>query len=386
MASWIRQCGRNPKQSAIEVCGVEEKASGTPCGGGGGTRTEAAAEYWGIFSSDGHYLHRPSAGVEVYSVAALPASAAFLERLAGLDPRAAAVAEQGRQLRVVVISDTHEFHAHLRLPPGDILLHCGDVLTLDKYSPGFVSNHNLRHFFAWFNKQPFALRIVIAGNHDHQMEKLGRDVVKRMAHPSLYLESELIDVGGLRIFGTPRSTPNSKKSGNQAFQFDADGGSTAWPTYLPGEATMIAPTLDGDGNFTGEWRTQLVPRDSLQEPGRLDFLMTHGAPCCVNALRTALHLEPALHFCGHVHEMHGVWWMDKEAGVTRRPPTHTRHPGRTGFSINGASTRGKIMRERLEAPIAFDFVVLGSAMHHPFPLTVTSHTGRRRSQSSGRRE
>jgi len=34
--------------------------------------------------------------------------------------------EKRRSLKVVVFSDTHNLHEELKIPDGDILIHCGD--------------------------------------------------------------------------------------------------------------------------------------------------------------------------------------------------------------------------------------------------------------------
>jgi predicted phosphodiesterase len=62
-------------------------------------------------------------------------------------------------LRVVVISDTHNRHEALVMPPGDLLLHCGD-LTLSGTEAEIVAVDR------WFAALPHKKIVVIAGNHD----------------------------------------------------------------------------------------------------------------------------------------------------------------------------------------------------------------------------
>ena len=62
-------------------------------------------------------------------------------------------------LRLVVISDTHNKHRSLKLPQGDVLIHCGDFT--DK-----GTSVEVQDFTKWFIDTPFKHKIVIAGNHE----------------------------------------------------------------------------------------------------------------------------------------------------------------------------------------------------------------------------
>ena len=66
-------------------------------------------------------------------------------------------------MRIVVISDTHNQHARLKLPKGDMLIQCGDF-TGRGLIPEAAS------FLQWFIEQDFAHKILIAGNHDFLAE------------------------------------------------------------------------------------------------------------------------------------------------------------------------------------------------------------------------
>ena len=66
--------------------------------------------------------------------------------------------------RIVCISDTHNHHAAVKLPAGDVLVHAGDISGLGK-------PREIEAFAAWFAAQPFAHKVVIAGNHDWLFER-----------------------------------------------------------------------------------------------------------------------------------------------------------------------------------------------------------------------
>ena len=57
----------------------------------------------------------------------------------------------------VVVSDTHNNHGSLGvLPPGDVLLHCGDLTRGGSLG-------ELADFAAWWHAQPHRQKVVIAG-------------------------------------------------------------------------------------------------------------------------------------------------------------------------------------------------------------------------------
>ena len=68
------------------------------------------------------------------------------------------------EIRIVCVSDTHGFEGQLPpVPPGDLLIHCGD------FAPDGGSTVRLRAveaFDQWLAAQPHKVKLVIRGNHD----------------------------------------------------------------------------------------------------------------------------------------------------------------------------------------------------------------------------
>ncbi|PIL23040.1 hypothetical protein GSI_14347 [Ganoderma sinense ZZ0214-1] len=180
--------------------------------------------------------------------------------------------------RVVCISDTHNRHAELPpLPPGDILIHAGDLTETG-------TEEELEAAFAWLSAQPHKHKIVVAGNHDtflqappsrpspahssrssrisiskpgpsfskvsskaSEARRTQRDALLRR-HPALtYLEDTLttLAVRGrlLCVYGSPRSLSFPGCTRSRAFQ------------YAP---------------YSHSWRRDLPPL--------IDILVTHGPP------------------------------------------------------------------------------------------------------------
>ncbi len=66
--------------------------------------------------------------------------------------------------KIVIISDTHNQLSQIKVPDGDILIHCGDWTMLGEPKELFKFGRDL-------NKLPHKHKIVIPGNHDITLDK-----------------------------------------------------------------------------------------------------------------------------------------------------------------------------------------------------------------------
>lgn len=176
-------------------------------------------------------------------------------------------------MRIVCISDTHGRHAALDVPPGDVLLHAGDLGvrgTLEEIDA----------FDAWMATLPHRHRLVIAGNHDWAFQRTP-DEAKRRLRNATYLEDSGITIDGIRFWGSPWQP---------AF--------LGWAFNLPRGAPLAE-----------RW---------ARIPTGTDVVITHGPPMgygdrcwhgrrvgCEDLLPALLRAEVRLHVCGHIHEDHG---------------------------------------------------------------------------------
>lgn len=167
-------------------------------------------------------------------------------------------------IRIVVIADTHTRHRCLgEIPQCDLLVHCGDIMmTGRKLSPEYQISI-LQDFNYWLGETNATERIVVGGNHDCVLDGLPKEEKNKLFSNARYMENEVFDFHGVRIWATPLS---QGASGNRAFQ---------------GEA------------FTQE---------SLQTcPSEVDILVTHSY--CPHLTERVKH---KLHLYGHVHWQYGL--------------------------------------------------------------------------------
>ena len=177
-------------------------------------------------------------------------------------------------LRVVCISDTHVQCRRVEIPPGDVLIHAGDLT-------GSGSLEELASEAAWLRTMPHTHKVIIAGNHDFCFERCGA-AARALCDGLIYLEDAEVTVAGLRIYGSPW----------QPRFFD-------W-----------AFNLDRGEPLRRVW--SMIPEG-------LDVLVTHGPPRslgdrtaageavgCDDLLDATRRTAPTYHVFGHIHEGYGV--------------------------------------------------------------------------------
>ena len=128
-------------------------------------------------------------------------------------------------IRFVCLSDTHSRVEDIPLdfvPPGDVLLHSGDFTMIGL--PKAIEKFN-----DYLGKLPHKVKVIIAGNHDltfdddmvandrHHLEMFGlkennfekylqeKNIksVKELMTNCLYLEDAMVELYGIKIYGSP---------------------------------------------------------------------------------------------------------------------------------------------------------------------------------------
>lgn len=188
------------------------------------------------------------------------------------------------QIKIWHISDTHGMHDGLIVPDQsnpdtrvDMVIHSGDASSQRDIS------HNageMGAFLTWYGQLPIEHKIFVAGNHDGSVAHKIHSKESMAALGITYLESEAVEIAGLKIYGSPWT-----------------------PTF-------------GDWSFmTGR---SVIYRKWQQIPEDTDILITHGPPlgildtterrdnvwdlCGDSALLTVvLKIKPKLMCFGHIH-------------------------------------------------------------------------------------
>jgi Icc-related predicted phosphoesterase len=103
-------------------------------------------------------------------------------------------------MKIVCISDTHNHHQVLDgiIPDGDILIHGGDIAI-------HGSVLEIQQFIDWFSQLPHKYKIFVGGNHDGALEHSKHLI--NIPTNVIYLENELAEIEGFKIWGSPVSPP-----------------------------------------------------------------------------------------------------------------------------------------------------------------------------------
>jgi predicted phosphodiesterase len=178
-------------------------------------------------------------------------------------------------LRIVVISDTHELHREVNIPPADILIHAGDWTYFSRKLSA------VDDFDRWLASLPIRLACIASpGNHEIYLEA---DPSHRYLTPNAtVLIGEGTTMKGLKIWASPVTSIHGG-----AFGLSSPVDRSKYYAQIPADTHVLI--------------THGPPYGILDcEPGSSDH---YGDP----ELRQAvLRIKPRLHIFGHVHTGHGM--------------------------------------------------------------------------------
>ncbi|MFO0601351.1 MAG: metallophosphatase domain-containing protein [Myxococcaceae bacterium] len=198
-------------------------------------------------------------------------------------------------MRIVAVADTHNHHAELQVPDGDLFIHAGDLTNRG-------TRAELERVADWMRALPHRHKVFIAGNHDFLFQDEPEQARALFEGVTYLLDSE-VTVGGVRVWGSP------------------------WQPWFH------------------DWAFNLhrgAPLDAVWKkiPAGVDVLVTHGPPLgygdlvyreervgCEDLLRHLPRVGAKLHLFGHIHEDRGEWQLGKTrivnctTGEGEFPPT-----------------------------------------------------------------
>ena len=215
-----------------------------------------------------------------------------------------------KRIRIVVVSDTHEDHRMIKIPDGDILLHCGDFTNRhhwfnlsDEQIP-----QSLIDFNQWLGQLPHRYKIVIGGNHDVNLEKHSQEEIQsKYLTNCIYLRDQLIEIEGISIYGCSWSTDGESK----------------WnliPSNVDILMTHIPPKSILDSAFQPK-------NSSLKEIGSRRNNSIHGVGSKSLLNEIIGRIRPRVHCFGHIHDSFGytsnqfglnTLFMNAAADLTKR--------------------------------------------------------------------
>lgn len=206
-------------------------------------------------------------------------------------------------MKLVCISDTHELHRELEVPPGDILLHAGDFTFFGRTRRAIVD------FNDWLGELPHRHKVVVPGNHEYLLE--GNPEFGRLITNAHLLINESVVVEGVRIWGSPLTRH--------------DGGAFGRSHAL--DRIRIYETIPADTEIL---ITHGPPHGILDTSGA-----ANSAPAGdVELRRAVVRIRPRLHLFGHIHPGYGI-----------RPTRHTLFVNAALLGADGSLAKRPIVLE-----------------------------------------
>lgn len=190
-------------------------------------------------------------------------------------------------MRIVAISDTHDNHRQIEIPPCDILIVAGDFTCHRE-----PIREKYEDFREWLKEQPAKWKVVVAGNHDTLLEQIdGAEFFN--GNGIWYLQDETLNI---------YIAPEDRKDGKAFLRIYG----SPWTPEFAGWAFMKP-----DEELKEYW--DKIPEDT-------DILITHGPPlgfldenssgyfCGSKSLWDTLQVKkPKYHIFGHIHESFGEY-------------------------------------------------------------------------------
>ena len=200
-------------------------------------------------------------------------------------------------MRIAATSDCHGMLDQAVMPPADVLVIAGD------YAPNFASigeADDARKQLEWakgpfsrfLRSLPYKKVVLVAGNHDwlHFVSEVKRTA--RHAIEAVYLEDGLVDIDGVKFYGSP------------------------WQPWFYDWAFNLSRN-DPERDYPHARKIW------GQIPDGVDVLITHGPPLnirdqCQDGRRVGcpilrdrvLQIKPKLHVFGHIHGGYGAEKVD----------------------------------------------------------------------------
>lgn len=184
------------------------------------------------------------------------------------------------------LSDQHGYLPAIE--PCDLLLIAGDVCPVHDHSLGFQVRWLRGPFRDWLWSLEARYVVGVAGNHDFVF--LHPELVPDL--PWTYLRDSEVQLGGLRIYGSPW-TPTLGGWAFEASQQEQDRVFSLIPAGVDVLVSHGPPYSIGDALPRHDWRGW--QRDEPEHVGSRALL------------QAVDRVEPGLHVFGHIHEARGQW-------------------------------------------------------------------------------
>ena len=239
--------------------------------------------------------------------------------------------DERRIKRLICLSDTHNKIDRIRIPDGDILIHCGDAVN------HWTSSRDLRRFNRFIGNLSHQYKLFVSGNHCVSLDPSRPDLSQKILSNLIYLQDESIDIEGLHIYGSPWRPKRGCFYRSEAFGYDSKRiGQDKW-SLIPSSIDILL--------------THSPPF------GIRDYCLTHGnrLGCYQLFEHIVQRVRPRLHLFGHVHDSHGISLFKSQSNQSIFSSQQANANFQEDFQIFFVNLSIK-QRRHLGQPIVIDFI------------------------------
>ena len=240
--------------------------------------------------------------------------------------------------KFLIISDTHNFEfsddagdyqqLQLPTPKADVLLHCGDLTDV-----GGVASFTKA--LTMLGRIDAELKLVIAGNHDLQLDQVYWTARGEREGSLTDLEEHhqavMVMTGPLAA----EAGVMFLDEGTHSFTLKSGATFTIYVSpYTPAFCDWAFAYERNEDRFNGPHQVAagITSIASNPIPDNVDIVMTHGPPkgildwCpqghvgCENVLQAIRRVKPMMHCFGHVHDDYGIEVVDWKKATTDKTP------------------------------------------------------------------
>ena len=179
-------------------------------------------------------------------------------------------------MKIVCISDTHEFHRQIKVPDGDVLIHSGDFSWRG-------TEEATVDFNEWLGTLPHKHKIFVPGNHDFIFQR-NVSMARALLSNATVLIDESVEIDGIKFHGVPW-TPQFF---NWAFMGDREKMKQVWEAVPEGVDVLIT-----HGPAYGILDAVRPPHPITTRVG------------CMDLAEALPRIKPKIHVFGHIHESYG---------------------------------------------------------------------------------
>ena len=234
----------------------------------------------------------------------------------------------GKRLRFVCMSDTHNKIDRIKIPNGDVFVHCGDAVN------HLTSANGLRVFNQSVGTLPHKHKLFVSGNHCVSLDPTRPDLTQELLTNMTYIQDRLVEIDGIRIYGSPWRPKRGCCYLSEAFGYDARLIQEDKWSHIPDSIDLLLTHC---------------PPYSIRDYSRLHGARL-GCPALLDEIVT--RVKPRIHLFGHMHECYGASLYKPEDNPTLEKSNSSLSNSHDILFVNLAIKHGGTLGE----PIVIDYI------------------------------